>query len=505
LYHLKLIFQASLVALVLLAFSGCKSHSETNQIISRYQEKHRPQLHFSPDSMWMNDPNGMVFHEGEYHLFYQYFPDSTVWGPMHWGHAVSKDMVHWEHLPIALYPDSLGYIFSGCAVIDRDNTAGFGKDAMVAIYTYHNIDGEKSGRTDFQTQGIAYSLDKGRTFKKYNANPVIKNPGIKDFRDPKVIWHVDTKSWVMVFAAYDKVLFYTSPDLKTWTPSGEFGIKGDDRLWECPDLFPIKVEGTDEQKWILITSIQKKGPNGGTATSYFVGKFDGKTFIPDTDEQYWLDYGKDNYAFVTWSNTKEIVGIGWMSNWQYAQVVPTQKWRSAMTLPRSLKLIQNGKNYLLTSQPTQSLSTIHRKSTTISVTKDTVIQTEIPALCKIDLSFSKSSKGDKSFVRLSNSKNQYLDLGYNHKSNQYFIDRTYSGEKSFNSDFPGLHFGEILYQSDKILMSVYLDHASVELFADDGKCVMTDICFPSEPFTKLTIHHSGNLLSGSFTELSSIW
>jgi fructan beta-fructosidase len=267
-------------------------------------------------------------------------------------------------------------------------------------------------------------------------------------------------------------------------------------------------------EWKVLTSksgysspvFKKKGPNGGTATSYFVGSFDGKTFIPDTDEQYWLDYGKDNYAFVTWSNTEEIVGIGWMSNWQYAQVVPTQKWRSAMTLPRSLKLIQNGKDYLLTSQPTKSLSTIHGKSTAISVTKDTVIRTEIPALCKIDLSFNRSAKGDKSWVRLSNSKNEYLDIGYNHKSNQYFIDRTHSGETAFNSDFPGLHFGEILYQSDdKILMSVYLDHASVELFADDGKCVMTDICFPSEPFTKLTIHHSGNLLSGSFTELGHIW
>jgi len=503
-YH-NLIIKTYGIIFLFLFMAGCKPQTEMNEKIVKYTEKHRPQYHFTPDSMWMNDPNGMVFFDGEYHLFYQYFPDSTVWGPMHWGHAVSKDLVHWEHLPIALYPDSLGYIFSGSAVIDHENTAGFGKDAMVAIYTYHDIQGEKSGRIDFQTQGIAYSLDKGRTFKKYDANPVIKNPGIKDFRDPKVIWHADTKSWVMVFAAYDKVLFYTSPDLKTWMPTGEFGIKGDDRLWECPDLFPINVEGTGEQKWILITSIQKKGPNGGTATSYFVGAFDGKKFIPDNDEQYWLDYGKDNYAFVTWSNTAEILGIGWMSNWQYAQVVPTQRWRSAMTLPRSLKLIQNEKKYLLTSHPIKSLNTIHAKSTAIGNIKDTIIQTSIPELCKIDLEFNKSAQGDKSIVRLSNSKNEYLDLGFDQKTNKYFIDRTNAGETDFNIDFPGLHFGDISYKSNKIQMSVYIDHASVELFADEGKCVMTDIFFPSEPFTKLTIYHSGNLLSGSFTELKRIW
>ena len=230
-------------------------------------EAFRPMYHFTPDSMWMNDPNGMLYYNGEYHLFYQYFPDSTVWGPMHWGHAVSKDMVTWDDLPIALYPDSLGLIFSGSAVIDWKNTSGFGVNGnppMVAIFTHHNMDGERAKRLDFQTQSIAYSNDNGRTWTKYEQNPVIKNPGIKDFRDPKVIWHEATQKWVLVLAAKDRVKFYSSPDLKSWTHASDFGIENDARLWECPDIFPMKVAGSNTEKWVLITSMQSGAPNGGT-------------------------------------------------------------------------------------------------------------------------------------------------------------------------------------------------------------------------------------------------
>ena len=307
----------------------------TDSTSTYYTEEHRPQFHFTPEEKWMNDPNGMVYYDGEYHLFYQYYPEDIVWGPMHWGHAVSKDMVHWEHLPIALFPDSLGYIFSGSAVIDWNNTSGLGDPdsypetpPMIAIFTHHNMAGEKAGKIDYQYQSIAYSNDKGRTWTMYSGNPVVPNPGIKDFRDPKVIWHEASQQWVMVFAAYDKVRIYISPNLKDWTFTSEFGIPGDERLWECPDLFPMKVEETGETKWVLITSIQKDAPNGGTATGYFIGDFDGKTFTGDYKKQYWLDYGTDNYALVTWSDIPEEDGrrlaIGWMSNWQYAQEVPTE-------------------------------------------------------------------------------------------------------------------------------------------------------------------------------------
>jgi len=267
---------------------SCTSDHNKDSGAPTYDEPHRPQLHFSPPANWMNDPNGMVFFEGEYHLFYQYYPDSTVWGPMHWGHAITKDLIHWEHLPIALYPDEKGLIFSGSAVVDWDNTSGFGQGGeppLVAIFTYHNMAGEQSGANDFQSQAIAYSNDRGRTWTKYAGNPVVANPGIRDFRDPKVIWDQDTKQWVMVFAAYDHVKFYTSPDLKNWQYLSDFGQKWGTHggVWECPDLFPQVDSGTGNKKWVLLVSVNPGSPNGGSGTQYFIGEFDGKQFHLDQE------------------------------------------------------------------------------------------------------------------------------------------------------------------------------------------------------------------------------
>jgi fructan beta-fructosidase len=298
-----------------------------------YKEEHRPQFHFSPPQKWMNDPNGMVYFNGSYHLFYQYYPDSTVWGPMHWAHATGSDLVHWKNEPIALYPDSLGYIFSGSAVVDKKNTTGFGKNGkipLVAIFTHH--DPKTEGRTDFENQSIAYSLDEGKTWTKYAGNPVLKNPGIVDFRDPKVMWYENRQKWVMTLATKDRVTFYSSPNLKEWKKESEFGEKvgAHGGVWECPDLFSLDFNG--KTYWVLFVSVNPGGPNKGSATQYFIGEFDGSKFTPlDTDAR-WVDWGADNYAGVTWSNTgNRRIFLGWMSNWQYAQVVPTQKWRSAMT------------------------------------------------------------------------------------------------------------------------------------------------------------------------------
>ncbi|MDB5263027.1 MAG: glycosyl hydrolase family 32, partial [Adhaeribacter sp.] len=364
-----------------------KNQTETiNPTTATFDELHRPQFHFTPPAGWMNDPNGMVYHNGEYHLFYQHNPDSTVWGPMHWGHAVSKDMIKWEHLPIALYPDSLGTIFSGSAVVDKNNTSGLGtKDnpAMIAIYTYHNADGEKAGRKDYQTQGIAYSLDNGRTWTKYKANPVLKNPGIKDFRDPKVSWYEKGQKWIMTLAVMDHISFYSSKNLLDWTKESDFGsdIGGHGGVWECPDLIKMPVTGTNEEKWVLIVNINPGAPNGGSGTQYFVGQFNGKNFVLDNNfkaqltgqsnkpgsvkkgEGIWLDYGMDNYAGITWSNVPESDGrllfIGWMSNWKYANVVPTGKWRSATTIPRTLTLENTPSGLRLASTPVKELQNIY--------------------------------------------------------------------------------------------------------------------------------------------------
>ncbi|HWS60197.1 MAG TPA: glycoside hydrolase family 32 protein, partial [Flavobacterium sp.] len=333
---------------------SCKEGSLTDKKYTE-EELYRPNFHFTPKKGWMNDPNGMFYYNGYYHLFYQYYPDSNVWGPMHWGHAISTDLITWTEKPIALYPDEKGYIFSGSAVVDLKNTSGFGSlenPPIVAMFTYHDPKKEKSGEINTQSQGIAYSLDEGLTWKKYEANPIIKNPNIKDFRDPKMTWDNIHKQWLMVLAAGDKTIFYASKNLKDWELLSDFGknIGAHGGVWECPDFFPVHVDGSDEYKWVLLLSINPGGPNGGSATQYFVGDFDGKTFTLDKTfsqdikekQALYIDYGRDNYAGVTWSNISEVDGrklfVGWMSNWQYAEKVPTEKWRSSMTIPRELVL-----------------------------------------------------------------------------------------------------------------------------------------------------------------------
>jgi len=493
---------------------SCKNESPT-MLDMKSHEAFRPKYHFTPDSMWMNDPNGMVYYNGEYHLFYQYFPDSTVWGPMHWGHAVSKDMVTWDDLPIALYPDSLGLIFSGSAVIDWKNTSGFGVNGnppMVAIFTHHNMDGERAKRLDFQTQSIAYSNDDGRTWTKYEQNPVIKNPGIKDFRDPKVIWHEATQKWVLVLAAKDRVKFYPSPDLKSWTYASDFGIENDARLWECPDIFPMKVAGSNTEKWVLITSMQSGAPNGGTGTSYWVGDFDGNTFNCNNAaaSQKWLDSGKDNYAFVTWSDIPASdgrrLGLGWMSNWQYAQEVPSVMWRSAMTMARELSLHQVASDFIIKSKPVDEFKKLEKNTKTIDAkaSKEPVVIMENMTTAKLTLSFKKPSQGAV-IIRFSDSQGNHTDVGYDVALQKYFIDRSLSGITDFSPEFKGKHLSSNPYKSLQLDFTIYLDHSSIELFAEDGACAMTDIYFSTESYSKAEIITNGEmveLLGGSVTELA---
>lgn len=479
------------ILLLLLLFS-CST--ATNESKRNFAEKHRPQYHFTPPSQWMNDPNGMVYYEGEYHLFYQYFPDSNVWGPMHWGHAVSEDMIKWEHLPIALYPDSLGLIFSGSAVIDWKNTSGFGDEAtppMVAIFTHHLMKGERENRNDFQYQSIAFSLDKGRTWKKYEGNPVVPNPGIKDFRDPKVIWHEESQQWVMVFSARDRVKFYTSPDLKTWEFASDFGPDqgSSGRPWECPDIFPLTAEDGTE-KWVLIVSVQSDAPNEGTGTSYFVGNFDGRTFTNDDSPENinWLDYGTDNYAFVTWSDVPEAdgrrLGIGWMSNWLYAQIVPTHKWRNAMTLPRSLELVNTDSGYRVHTPPVAEI--------------EQYISNEVTDLKDSTFVIDASVEGDFEIV-ISNPLDESTTISL--ENNQLKVDRSQSGLVDFFEGFGAVHsdeLGGIVPQK----IQVYVDASSIEVFINDGELVMTELVFPNDPYNKV---ESKGTSSMSIRSVRSIW
>lgn len=479
-----------------------------------YQEPYRPQFHFSPRAHWMNDPNGMVYYKGEYHLFYQYYPRSNVWGPMHWGHAVSKDLIHWQHLPIALYPDSLGYIFSGSVVADTNNSSGFqtGKESpLVAIFTYHNPVGEKSGKSDFQTQGIAYSNDKGRTWIKYAGNPVIPNPGTRDFRDPKVCWLESTRHWILTLAAGNEVRFYQSTDLKHWELTGSFGKNAGSHagVWECPDLFEIKTEN-GQSKWVLFVSIGNGAPNKGSGTQYFVGHFDGKTFINENADSktLWIDYGTDNYAGVTWSNAPDNrrIFLGWMSNWQYAQKVPTEKWRSAMTLPREVLLKQTADGWRLHFNPVKETALLRttEKATNLSAGKQYPL-----SLNELVLNFSISRNGTDNFgIVLSNKNGETLKIGFNQLAGQFYIDRRAMQQNPFSTDFPALHTSPRISSASTIAMHLLIDRSSVELFADNGSLVMTDLFFPLKDFTSFaTFQEKGKdaFVNGKMYTLQSIW
>ncbi|MGB3081112.1 MAG: glycoside hydrolase family 32 protein [Saprospiraceae bacterium] len=454
-------------------------------------EPYRPKFHFTPKAHWMNDPNGLVFHNGVYHMFYQYYPEGRVWGPMYWGHATSKDLINWEEQKIALSPDSLGYIFSGSAVFDEFNTCGLGKNhkaPLVAIFTQHNNEGEKAGLNNFQNQCMAYSNDEGKTWTKYARNPVLKNPGIKDFRDPKVLWYPLGKKWVMALATGDHVTFYSSRDLKNWSKESEFGQSNGAHggVWECPDLFPIDYNG--KQVWVLLVSFNPGAPNGGSTTQYFIGDFDGKEFKLSDTETRIMDYGPDHYAGVTFSNTgHRRILIGWMSNWQYAQVVPTDPWRSAMTIPRELDLKDvDGKLYL-TSNPIAELSGRMKEPKQIGSVN---VKKEYDLSPKIDfrsatfsLQLADAEAKDFSIV-LDNEVGDEMVIGYDKKSNQYYIDRSKSGKIDFETGFGKRSFAPRL-ASGLINLTLIADMASVELFADGGLTEMTGIFFPRQPVTKI--------------------
>lgn len=498
-----------LVLIGLTTLMGCKdldktkiSHKAKNSYTE--EELYRPKFHFTPEENWMNDPNGMFYLNGNYHLFFQYYPASTVWGPMHWGHAISKDLVKWKELTIALYPDEKGYIFSGSAVVDNNNTSGFKKDdktPIVAMFTYHDPKLEKEGKINYQSQGIAYSLDEGITWTKYTENPVINNPGIKDFRDPKVSWDAIHNQWILVLAAGNKSMFYRSTNLIDWEYLSDFGenIGAHGGIWECPDFFSITVDGTDEVKWVLIQSLVSGGPNGGAGTQYFVGDFDGKTFSLDSsfkndlseENVFWMDYGRDNYAGVTWSNIPEADGrklfLGWMSNWEYAEKVPTKKWRSSMTIARELKLVKTDNHYRIESVPVREINNYISKSIkkpNLEIDKETILanKSEID-FSSLDIQFKiKNIQDDIYTFSLYNSVGDSIKFGVNNNEKEFFLDRTKSGNLSFSDKFaPNISIAIIKEEYKSIDVRVLLDKTSIEIFYNNGKTVMTEIFFPQKP------------------------
>ena len=468
----------------------CKEMKLSDTFDTGNREKFRPTYHFSPLYGWMNDPNGMVYKDGEYHLFYQHNPYGSKWGNMHWGHAISKDLINWEHRPDAITPDALGTIFSGSAVVDTDNTAGFGAGAIVAIYTQNS---------DRQVQSIAYSTDNGRSFTKYENNPVLTSDA-RDFRDPKVFWHKETQRWIMLLAVGQEMQIFSSSNLKDWAFESSFG-EGQGAhggVWECPDLFELPVDGTNEKKWVLLCNLNPGGPFGGSATQYFVGTFNGKEFVNESPSKTkWMDWGKDHYATVTWSDAPDNrrIAIAWMSNWQYANDVPTFQYRSPNSVPRDLSLFTvDGETYLQ-SAPSPELLKLRdiskKRSFKVNGTrtiKDMIAGNE--GAYEIELTI-ENQHADVIGFRLYNDKGEEVDMQYDMKEKKFSMDRRKSGDVGFNENFPMLTWTAIESGKDELKLRLFVDKSSVEAFVDGGRFVMTNQVFPSEPYTHIDFYSKG--------------
>ncbi|WP_036930284.1 glycoside hydrolase family 32 protein [Prevotella sp. 10(H)] len=510
--------------LICLSLISLSAFSQTGNDGKMDSESYRPQFHFSPKEGWMSDPNGLVYYDGEYHLCYQHIPNGS--SGQHWGHAISKDLLHWEYMPIALYPDSLGFIFSGCTVVDHNNTSGLGsKDnpPLIAIFTYHNGVAERNGDIRTESQAIAYSLDKGRSWIKYDKNPVIPNPGIKDFRDPKVIWNKQTDKWLMALAAGSVIKFYESENSLDWKYLSEFGEGKGSHVgpWECPDFFPLKVKGSGETKWVLLVSVvdfTNTPDRLTTATQYFIGDFDGKDFSCDQTDTLWIDHGKDCYAGVTFDNAPDNrrIFVAWMNSHQYggqARGIFTHHWSGAATFPRELSLVKDKNNYRLDIQPVKEIVGLYGKQAKLDKAKIEGTLNISDKLqfkanqAELKLNFSSQSLPEKYGVCLKNNNGEFIELGFDKKLQRFYVDRTNATGVKFHDRFASFQTSLPYNPEKEIQWRILVDVSSVEMFVGDNQIVFSDIFFPSSAFDIIEIFTEGgtvNLKSGSVTELKSI-
>lgn len=460
------------------------------------KEKFRPVYHHTPAYGWMNDPNGMFYKDGVYHLYFQYNPYGSVWGNMHWGHSTSTDLMHWKFEGCTIVPDAWGAIFSGSCVVDHENTAGFGKEAVVAFYT----SAKSTPWGDVQSQSMAYSLDNGKTFVKYEGNPILTSSE-KDFRDPKVFWYAPGKHWVMILAVGQHMEIYSSVNLKEWKKESEFGAMqgAHGGVWECPDLVEIPVEGTREKKWVLICNLNPGGPFGGSAAQYFVGSFDGKKFVNESPTQTkWMDWGKDNYATVTWNNAPDgrCIALGWMSNWQYANNVPTRQYRSANTLARDLTLYREGQELYLKSTPSVEVKKARGKKVSIPSfrvsEKHEIVNLfeDNQGAYEVEILIQNAGASKIAFCLL-NDKGEKVSMYYDLNRKQFVMDRSESGTVDFSKDFPAVTVAPANVDKE-LTLRLFVDRSSIEAFGEDGKFVMTNLVFPSQPYVKMCFEADKN-------------
>ena len=447
-------------------FTCWKNIKNAESFDTTNREQYRPLYHHTPAYGWMNDPNGMFFKDGVWHLYFQHNPYGSQWENMTWGHSTSTDLIHWTFQGDPVQPDAWGSIFSGSSVVDKNNTAGFGENAIVALYT-------SAGEN--QTQSMAYSTDNGKTFTKYDGNPIITS-NVPDFRDPHMFWNEDIKKWNMILAAGQQMNIYSSDNLKDWKFESSFGAEYGSHggVWECPDLMKMKVRGTDKEKWMLVCNINPGGPSGGSATQYFVGDFDGHKFTCESKPEVtkWMDYGKDHYATVTFDNAPNgrHVALAWMSNWQYANQVPTLQYRSANSIPRDLGLFEYKGNTYCSVTPSEEITAARSKKPSKSLSE----------ACEIVVNL----KGDAT-ITLSNSKGEKVVMTYKAKDETFSMDRTLSGKTDFSSDFAAITTAPVYGKMNKL--RIFIDKSSIEVFDNDGKMAMTNLVFPTKPYDKVTI------------------
>ena len=451
-------------------FSCWKNMSFSDTFDMKNREQYRPVYHHTPAYGWMNDPNGMFYKDGVWNLYFQHNPYGSQWENMTWGHSTSTDLVHWKFQGDPVQPDALGTVFSGSAVVDKENTSGFGKGAVIALYT-------SAGES--QTQSMVYSTDNGKTFTKYEGNPVITS-NVPDFRDPHMFWNEDIKKWNMILAAGQHMEIYSSDNLKDWKLESSFGETYGNHggVWECPDLMKMKVRGTNKEKWMLICNINPGGPFGGSATQYFIGDFDGHKFTCESKPEVtkWMDYGKDHYATVTFDNAPEgrRVAIAWMSNWQYANQVPTLQYRSGNSIPRDLGLFEYKGETYCSVVPSPEMTAARSKKATKSLSES----------CEMVVNL----KGNAT-ITLSNDKGEKVVMNYDAKAETFSMDRTKSGKVDFSKDFAAVTkaptYGKISQ------LRIFIDKSSIEALDADGKMSMTNLVFPSKPYNKVTVKGKG--------------
>ncbi|HEX3684693.1 MAG TPA: glycoside hydrolase family 32 protein [Bryobacteraceae bacterium] len=493
--------------LVLLTAAGA-----AGTIAPGYDQPYRPQYHFSPGEHWTNDPNGLIYFEGEYHLFFQYNPFGDEWGHMSWGHAVSPDLLHWQQLPVALPEQDGIMIFTGSTVIDERNSSGFcagGKPCMVAVYTGHTP--ESGPHPALQTQNLAYSNDRGRTWTKYRGNPVL-NLNMTDFRDPKVFWSEQSRQWVMAVSLPNdhKVRLYGSADLKQWQTVSEFGPAGaTSGQWECPELFALPIEGKNgETRWVMKVGLNPGAREGGSGEQYFVGRFDGARFTNDNPASLtlWTDYGKDCYCALTFNHlpkTHAPVMLGWMDNWQYAAALPTSPWRGQMTIPRKLSLRQTAEGVRLLQEPVDELEGLKGHTSDIgrAVSSTNGRSFELESEMRL-------GTAQEVGWKLLAADGSYTLVGYDQRGHKLFVDRTHSGLTGFSKDFASRNEAPLYLRDHTLRLRVLVDRCSVEVFAQDGEVAMTELVFPPAGAKAIERWERGGKagsVKAQLADLRSIW